>query len=166
MKNNCIYFVEGRCEEKLLNALKEQPQKIQPGRIKVFNVVQNLLPYSQLITIQPGTKVALVFDTDVAQTDCLKDNIKKLSTYCSKIKIVFMAEVMNFEDELVRCSDLKSASDLTRSRSAKDFKRDFCAMTNTRSVLERVNLCVEKLWTESPPDEFKFFEQNSGSVKV
>ena len=128
MKNNCIYFVEGRCEERLLNALKEQPQRIQPGRVKVFNVIQNTLPSSQLITIQPGTTVALVFDTDVPQIDCLKDNIGRLSKYCSKIKIVFLAQVLNFEDELVRCSDIRSATDLTHSRSAKDFKRDFCAM--------------------------------------
>jgi hypothetical protein len=73
MRNNCIYFVEGRCEEKLLNALKEQPQKILSGRVKVFNVIQNALSNSQLITIQPGTTVALVFDTDVPQTDCLKN---------------------------------------------------------------------------------------------
>lgn len=36
MKNNCIYFAEGKCEERLLNALKENPQKIQSGRVKVF----------------------------------------------------------------------------------------------------------------------------------
>ena len=165
MKNNCIYYVEGRCEEKLLNALKEQPQKIQPGRVKVFNVIQNTLSSSQLITIQPGTTVALVFDTDVPQTDYLKDNIGRLSKYCSKIKIVFLAQVLNFEEELVRCSDIKSAADLTHSRSAKDFKRDFCSMTNTRSALERVNLNVEKLWTETPPAEFAFTPRNCGSVK-
>ena len=99
MKNNCIYFVEGRCEEKLLNALKEQPQRIQPGRVKVFNVIQNTLPSSQLITIQPGTTVALVFDTDVPQIDCLKDNIGRLSKYpfqgtlfllCAFSKLLFL----------------------------------------------------------------------------
>ena len=166
MKNNCIYFVEGRCEEKLLNALKEQPQKIQPGRVKVFNVIQNTLPSSQLITIQPGTTVALVFDTDVPQTDCLKDNIGRLSKYCSKIKLVFLAQVLNFEEELVRCSDIKSAADLTRSRSTKDFKRDFCAMTNIRAAVERVNLNVENLWAEEPPADFAFLERNSNFIKL
>lgn len=165
MKNNCIYFVEGRCEEKLLNALKEQPQKILPGRIKVFNVIQNSLSSSQLITIQPGTTIVLVFDTDIAQTDCLKGNIRRLKKYCSKVKIVFLSQVLNFEDELVRCSDLKCASDLTHSRHSKDFKRDFCAMTNARSSLERVNLSVERLWIENPPEEFHFIDRNSSSIK-
>ena len=166
MKNNCIYYVEGRCEEKLLNALKEQPQKVQSGRVKVFNIIQNTLSNSQLITIQPGTTVTLVFDTDVAQTDCLKENIAKLRKYCSKIKIVFLAQVLNFEDELVRCSDLKAVTELTHSRSNKDFKRDFCAMTNTRAALERVSLKAEMLWTEEPPEEFVFIDRNSASVKL
>ena len=165
MKNNCIYFVEGRCEEKLLNALKEQPQKILSGRVKVFNVIQNILSNSQLITVKPGTTVALVFDTDIPLTDCLKENIRRLGKYCSKIKIVYLPQVVNFEDELVRCSDLKSTSDLTHSKSNKDFKRDFCAMTNARVALERVNLNVEKLWTEDAPTDFAFLEKNSGFVK-
>jgi hypothetical protein len=166
MKNNCIYFVEGRCEEKLLNALKEQPQKIQSGRVKVFNVIQNPLSNSQLITIQPGTTVALVFDTDIPLTDCLKDNIQRLGKYCSKVKIVYLPQVLNFEGELVRCSDLKSASDLTHSKSNKDFKRDFCAMTNARAALERVNLSVERLWSEESPADFIFIERNSGIIKI
>jgi hypothetical protein len=166
MKNNCIYFVEGRCEEKLLNALKEQPQKIQSGRVKVFNVIQNILSNSQLITIQPGTTVALVFDTDIPLTDCLKDNIRRLGKYCSKVKIVYLPQVLNFEGEIVRCSDLRSASDLTHSKSNKDFKRDFCAMTNIRAAVEHVNLNVESLWAEEPPVDFAFLERNSSFIKL
>lgn len=165
MKNNCIYYVEGQCEEKLLKALKEQPQKIQAGRVKVFNVIQNILSNSQLITIQPGTTVALVFDTDIPLTECLMENIRRLSQYCSKTKIVFLPQVMNFEDELIRCSNLRSVANLTHSRSNKDFKRDFCAMTNMRVALERVNLSVERLWTEDPPAEFAFLEKNSDFIK-
>lgn len=52
MKNNYIYFVEGKCEATLLTALKEQPQKIVSGKVKVFNVIANLIPRSQLLTIQ------------------------------------------------------------------------------------------------------------------
>ena len=77
MKNNCIYFAEGKCEERLLNALKENPQKIQSGRVKVFNVIQELIPKSQLVTIQAGTTVVLVFDTDVPNTECLRQHRAK-----------------------------------------------------------------------------------------
>lgn len=166
MKSNCIYFAEGRCEERLINALKEAPQRIQPGRVKVLNVVQEYLTKSQLITIQAGSTVVLVFDTDVKQTECLRENISRLKKLCSKVKIVYLPQVLNFEDELVRCSDIKAVTDLTHSKSVKDFKRDFCAMTNTRSALDRVNLKVESLWTEASPEEFSFVPKNSKDIKL
>ena len=166
MKNNCIYFAEGKCEERLLNALKENPQKIQPGRVKVFNAVQNLLTKSQLVTIQSGTTVVLVFDTDVQNTEFLCENIRRLKTLCSKVRLVFLPQVLNLEDELVRCSEIKSVIELTHSKSNKDFKRDFCSMTNVRSVLDRVNLNVSTLWTENVPSPFSFVESNSDEIKI
>ena len=166
MRNNCIYFAEGKCEERLLNALKENPQKIQPGRIKIFNVVQEPLPKSQLITIQAGTTVVLMFDTNVPHTACLKENIKRLSLFCTKIKLVFLPQVLNFEDELVRCCEIKSVIDLTHSRSNKDFKRDFCALKNVRMVLEKANLNLEKLWAKDTSSEFSFVPKNSHEIKT
>ncbi len=166
MKNNCIYFAEGKCEERLLNALKENPQKIQPGRVKVFNVIQELLPKSQLVTIQVGTTVVLVFDTDVPNTEYLRENIKRLSTFCTKIKLVFLPQVRNLEDELVRCCEIKSVIDLTYSRSTKDFKRDFCSLTNLRAVLNKANLNVDRIWTQDTPAEFAFLVKNSQEIKV
>ena len=41
--NKCIYYVEGPCEQQLIAALKETPGKLIPGKVKVFNVVQNLI---------------------------------------------------------------------------------------------------------------------------
>lgn len=166
MKNNCIYFAEGKCEERLLNALKENPQKIQPGRVKVFNAVQNLLTKSQLVTIQSGTTVVLVFDTDVQNTEFLCENIRRLKTLCSKVRLVFLPQVLNLEDELVRCCEIKSVIGLTHSKSNKDFKRDFCSMTNVRSALDRVNLNVSTLWTDNVPSPFGFVESNSDEIKI
>lgn len=111
MNNKCIYYVEGFCEQQLLSALKEEPARVIPGKIRVFNVVQNLIPKSQLISIQPGTIVALVFDTDVPQTANLKKNIELLNRYCGRIRIIYLPQVMNLEDELKRCTDIKSVSE-------------------------------------------------------
>ncbi len=166
MKNNCIYFAEGKCEERLLNALKENPQKIQSGRVKVFNVIQKILPKSQLVTIQADTTVVLVFDTDVLNTECLRENIKRLSTLCTRIKLVFLPQVLNFEDELVRCCEIKSVTEMTHSRSNKDFKRDFCSLTNVRAVLDRANFNVSRIWTENTSVEFAFIEKNSQEIKM
>ena len=60
MNNKCIYYVEGPCEQQLIAALKEAPERLIPGKIKVFNVVQNLIPKSQMLSIQAGTTVVLV----------------------------------------------------------------------------------------------------------
>lgn len=166
MKNNCIYFVEGKCEATLLAALKERPQKILSGRVKIFNVITNLIPRSQLVTIQAGTTVVFVFDTDVPVTESLKKNIELVDTYCSKTKVIFLPQVMNLEDELVRCTDISSISELTHSRSTKDFKRDFCAMSNCRDVLNRHQLDVLRLWTQNPPEVFGFIPSNSNLIKT
>ena len=48
MNNKCIYYVEGPCEQQLIAALKETPARLIPGKVKVFNVVQNLIPKSQI----------------------------------------------------------------------------------------------------------------------
>ena len=55
MNNKCIDYVEGPCEQQLIAALKEAPERLIPGKIKVFNVVQNLIPKSQMLSIQAGT---------------------------------------------------------------------------------------------------------------
>ena len=68
MKNNVIYFVEGKCEVTSLRALKENPQKILPGQIREFNLIQQVIPNSILMMIRPSTKVVFVFDTDVPLT--------------------------------------------------------------------------------------------------
>lgn len=44
MKNNYIYFVEGKCEATLLTALKEQPQKVVSGnKVCKANISVNLI---------------------------------------------------------------------------------------------------------------------------
>ena len=70
------------------------------------------------------------------------------------------------EDELVRCTDISRIQELTNSKSKKDFKRDFCAMTNCRQVLDRHNLDVELLWNSKFPEKFEFLEYNSKTVKT
>ena len=168
MNNKCIYYVEGPCEQQLISALKEKPEKLILGRIKVFNVVQNLIPKSQILSIQPGTTIVLVFDTDVPQTANLAKNLELLQRYCGKVKVVFLPQVLNLEDELVRCTDVKKVTELTKSASIMNFKTDFCRMKSKdcRLMLERHKISCERLWTSSPPDVFAFIEKNSRHVKI
>lgn len=164
--NKVVYYVEGECEEKLINALKQKPSAICPGKVKKINVIQNVLSKSQLIQIQAGTIVVLVFDTDVPKTDCLKMNLELLDQKCIQVKTVCLAQVMNLEDELIRCTDIARIEDLTHSRSKKDFKRDFCAATNTRKLLEQHQIDVTGLWTTNPPERFSFVNSASATIKL
>lgn len=90
MKNNVFYFVEGKCEAALLQALKEPPQRIMSGKIREFNLIQQVIPKSILISILPGTKVVFVFDTDVPFTQHLRSNIDLVKKICKKVEIIFL----------------------------------------------------------------------------
>ena len=132
MNNKCIYYVEGSCEQQLIAVLKEAPERLIPGKIKVFNVVQNLIPKSQM-----------------------SENH-------------FFPQVLNLEDELVRCTDVRTAMELTKSGSVKNFKTDFCKMKakDCRSMLERHKLDYAHLWMTKTPETFNFVENNSFQIKT
>lgn len=163
----CVYYVEGESEKALIAALRQPPLRLPPGKVKVLNPVQNLIPRSLLLTLQPETIVILVFDTDVPRAECLRKNLDHLRRYCAKVKIITLAQVLNLEDELVRATDVKAARELTQSATASEFKTDFCAKppAECRALLERHRLDMEKLWAAQPPEPFSFVEQNGGQVK-
>lgn len=165
--NKCIYFVEGPCEEQLINALKEPPSRLLPGKVKVFNVVQNLIPKSILFPFGDGTTVVLAFDTDVAETSKLKQNIENLKKYCGGARIVFLPQVLSLEDELVRTTDVKKVTDLTKSRSVKGFKSDFCRLgtRECRNMLEKHAVDVHRLWETKVPSVFSFIVNNGKTIK-
>ena len=54
---------------------------IIPGIARVFNVVENVLTNSRLITIKENTTVILVFDTDTGKVDKVKKNIEILKKF-------------------------------------------------------------------------------------
>lgn len=168
MAEKCFYFVEGKCEKQLINALQQPPGKLIPGRVKVFNIIQELIPISILVTIQSGSKVALVFDTDKADTEKLEENIKRILCYCKNIKILYLPQVRNFEDELLRCTDVRSVIELTHSRSLSNFKNDFCNLkpSDCRHLLERHHINADLLWSAAVPSEFRFIEHNCDGVKT
>ena len=167
MNRKCIYLVEGECDEKLIKALKEKPSLLIPGTVKRFNVTQNELKTSHLVTFAPGSLVVLVFDTDKEQTEHLKNNISALTKRCAGVSIVTIAQVLTFEDEIVRCTDVAKAPELTRSQGLNEFKSAVNKMKEAdfRSALERHQLDMTKLWVQTPPDSFRFIVQGAAEVK-
>ena len=169
MNKTCVYYCEGEDDLKLVDALKVSPSRILPGKSKKLNVVQTLIPKSILVGIKPGSNVVLVFDTDVTTNlDVVKKNIQNIKMYCQGVKIVYLLQVKKLEDELVRCTDIKSVLELTKSKSISNFKADFRKMKEAecRHTLERHKLDVDRLWTTTAPADFDFAERNSEFVKL
>ena len=164
----CLYFVEGKCEEQLINALKAEPRLITPGKVNVLNVVTDVIPRREVNMIKAGTTVVFVFDTDVEKTDLLLKNISYVNKYASQVKVVMLAQVLNFEDEIVRATDVKKAQEFTKSNSVSAFKSDFCRMKveECRKALERHHIDVTVLWTKKPSGKFSFIEQNGEAIKL
>lgn len=161
----CTYFVEVECEQKLLNAIKTAPSLVQPGKVRVFNVIQDVLSKSHLYSIKEGL-IVFVFDSDVPETSRLKQNIDMVKRICraKAVKLVFLVQVMNLEDELVRATNIKRIAELTSSKSDKDFKTDFIALKDCRSTLDRHGFDVRKMWAQTVPDPFGFVEQGRTDV--
>lgn len=168
MNKACVYYCEGEDDQKLIDTLKMRPGRILPGKSKTLNVVQNLIPRSVLLSIKPETNIVLVFDTDVTSNiDTVQRNIKNIGKFCHGVRIIFLLQVKNLEDELERCTDVKSVTELTKSKSVSDFKASFRKMNNEqcRLMLEKHGIDVSKLWVTEAPAEFAFAERNSELIK-
>lgn len=83
---------------------------VAPGKVKVYNVIQKLIPKSQLLTIQKDSIVVFLIDTDVDETKYLSQNIDRIRKYCNNVHIVNLLQVLNFEDEITRSTNVARAS--------------------------------------------------------
>ena len=151
------------------DALKNKKSQILPGKSKILNVVQTLIPKSILLSIKPDSYVVLVFDTDVTTNlNVVKKNISNIKKYCTGVKIIYLLQVRNLEDELIRCTDVKSALELTKSKSLSNFKADFRKLKDEecKRLLERHKIGVAHLWATKAPADFDFAERNSDLIKT
>lgn len=168
MKNKkTIYLVEGPCEDKLVKALKEKPELIAPGRSHVFNVIHKILPVNRLMQFDPGSRVVLIFDTDIDETTVLKKNIELLKSLDFKVEVLTIPQVLNFEEEIERSTDVKRANELTKSASISNFKSSVNRMNAAefRNALTRHKFDITKLWARNPSKSFNFIKQDSASIK-
>lgn len=150
---NYVYYVEGQCEEKLIKILKTDMRLIQPGKIIKRNVIQDKLRKAQLTTLKKGTTAVLVFDTDTNNTNILFANIELLEREAAISKVLCITQVENLEDEIVRSCDVKTAKELTNSKSTDSFKSDFIRASNLKGTLEKHKFCFRDLWSKSATKE-------------
>lgn len=156
------YFVEGECEKKLIEILKEQKGLIISGKVDVFNAVQKRFTQLHLRSFYKNTIVILIFDTDTNDAAILKENIAFLKKGNNVKDVWCIPQCCNLEDELVKATKLKNVSDLVGAASAKDFKHDFLREKNLFSKLCSWEFDLSKMWTGHPTGTFSGIV-NSGS---
>ena len=94
------YYVEGECEQKLINELKKAGvQKLVSGKVEVLNVITEIISDIRLLALNKKTIIILVYDIDKPITEILEKNIKKLKKY-GFTNVVHIQSIKNFEDEI------------------------------------------------------------------
>ncbi len=160
------YFVEGKCEKKLIDTLKEQKNQIISGKVEILNVTQELLTELKLRTISDGTIIIFVFDTDTDNIEILSKNID-LIRRSSRFKEVWcVLQVPNLEEELIRSTNIQDVKELLKSKSTKDFKVDFVKEKNLYKKLQEKKFDLNKIWCTKPGNGYKGIENDGKKIKL
>ena len=141
------YFVEGECEEKFINAYKNgESAFLKPGKVEILNPVNKYISEARARTIKQNTIIVLVYDIDKGNIDVLKANIDVLKKH-SLSRIIHIQSVMNFEDEIVRSTNLKKIDDMFSTIGVDKFKDAFIKHKNIVSKLKTVQFDNSLFWT-------------------
>lgn len=160
------YFVEGYTEKRILEVLKTDLQCVLPGKVQVFNVMQDHLRKMHLMSLRNRTTVILVFDTDKKDTSVLRENIRFLKADPHIKKVVCIPQVRNLEEELLRSCNIKSLRELTESKSNKDFKTDLLKCSNLSDRLRKKQFVFEKFWASVPDKSFKEISNEADFIRI
>lgn len=166
MKINYIqYFVEGECEEKLINTLKSELMVLKTGKVQKLNVIENEISKARLIALRPGTMVVLIFDTNTGNIEILNMNIKKLSECSSVADLVLIPQVKNLEDELVKSCRIRNVKELLGSKSNKEFKGDLIRVTNLANKLKSKEFDINLIWKDTPLSPYQNIKNDARKIK-
>ena len=146
-KNNIYhYFVEGDCEEKLINTFKMPPYLyFQAGKVEVFNFINRKISNQRLTALSKNTIIILVYDIDVENTETLDENVKKLKD--AGFKVHHIQSIRNFEEEIIFTSNLKNINDMFDTENIDDFKHRFINQKNIDKRLEKIEFDKTKMWS-------------------
>ncbi len=166
------YFVEGECEKAFIKAFMHAEKgeySLKPGKVEVFNFVFNKLSPAKALTIKRGTKIVIVYDTDVKQIETFENNLEILINYLGiKIQdIIFVPSVKNFEEEMLySCSSTKSINDIFNTKWQEDFKNKFINHSDLVSKLYNIGFSFEKMWSRLPSEPFKIYKNSFNQIKI
>ena len=140
------YFVEGECEEKLINSYKIPPYAyFKPGKVEVFNFIQKRISNQRLLSLNRNTIIILIYDIDVEKVGVFDDNLRKLKEFC--FKVYHIQSIRDFEDEIVYSTNLKDINDMYNTTNVEQFKNRFIHQDNLPSRLNKEKFQIEKIWS-------------------
>jgi len=156
------YFVEGECEQKLLNTYRVSPYELFiSGKVTVFNFINKKLDYSRIRVLDRSTIIILVYDIDVNVTKTLEYNLSLLKKFGFN-KIYHIQSINNFEDEIVFSTDIPNINKLFNTQGNDEFKSEFIHCSNIIKKLNDVKFNVDKIWsrvnTKEPFNKYSNFE--------
>ncbi|MBQ7863259.1 MAG: hypothetical protein IJ353_02205 [Lachnospiraceae bacterium] len=161
------YYVEGEDEKKLLEVLKREFGCIESGKVDKFNAVQNKFSVARIRALKPDTIVVLIYDTDVEDgLDILQYNVDFLNQQKGIKQVVCIPQVENLEEELLRACNIKSITELTKSDSKTNYKRDLINCNNLAARLTACGFNMAKLWNRTPTNKFKRFGNEAKKIKI
>ena len=160
------YFVEGECEEKLINALKVRQQEyLTPGKVTVFNFTNKSITNPRIAVLNKETIIILVYDIDVNKTEILEKNIAKLNKFGFK-KIYHIQSINNFEDEIIYSTALNKIDRLFNTAGKEEFKKEFIHSSNIIKKLDSVGFNRDKMWSRVNNKEPFNKYSNKESLKI
>lgn len=106
-----LYIVEGEIEEQFIHFLISK-HYIKPGKIHIFNLMQQELKQSNNILTKQHDKVFCIIDTDCTEKPCIEKlchNYKILCQANTTVKII--PQHHNFEEELSHITGKKNLNE-------------------------------------------------------
>ena len=154
-----IYYVEGDNEKKVVDTLKERGNEyIVSGKSNVFNIVQEKIKKSQLMTLNKSTVAIVIFDNDVLKDPTqnqniirkrIVENISLLKEHCKQVIVICQYD--NVEDEIIKSTNIRKIKELLNSRSDSDWKTDVLREKNLMRKLLDKNFDFNKFWQGGVP---------------
>ena len=151
MKQNVRYhyFVEGECEKKIVDVLKENGAIIS-GKSMVFNPVQNLFNMMHIRPLSPNTIIVMIFDTDTPDTQALSDNLRFLKKQPAIRDVICVPQVRNLEEEIIRSTNIKTLREFFGCKRDSEFKQRFLEEKHLMEKLKAHHFDLNQFWSRQP----------------
>ena len=153
------YYVEGECEEKIINAFQHEEVGFLAGKIDVINPAKQSISKLRISQLKKDTIVVLVYDTDAANEKILNDNVRLLKQSKNVKAIYHVQSVNNFEDEIVYATNISNINDVFKTKGVNEFKKQFIAHKDIVKKLNNISFDIKLIWSRDANNLKSFINQ-------